>query len=77
MNLAGCEYLFLFAADLTDDMNLVNYYREYLGFTDKSEHQVAMPLYDLTCKFMYQKTVDLVERRAKFFETFNPDTDAI
>lgn len=77
MEFAGCEYLFLFAADLTDDMYLVNYYREYLGFTDKSEHKVAIPLYDLTCKFMYQKTADLAERKENFFETFNPDTDAV
>lgn len=77
MKLVGCEYLFLFAADLTDDEYLVNYYREYLGFTDQSEHQVAMPIYDLTCKFMYQKTIDLVERRQSFFEYFNPDENAI
>lgn len=77
MKIVGCEYLFLFAADLTDDLLLVNYYREYLGFTDKSEHQVAMPLYDLTCQFMYQKTSELANKRKEFFEHFNPDDDAI
>lgn len=77
MKIVGCEYLFLFAADTTDDEYLVNYYREYLGFNDKLEHQVAMPLYDLTCKFMCQKTIDLAERREKFFDNFNPDADAI
>lgn len=77
MKIVGCEYLFLFAADITDDEYLVNYYREFLGFTDKIDHQVAMPLYDLTCKFMYQKTFDLAEKRQKFFENFNPDKNAI
>lgn len=77
MEIVGCEYLFLFAADLTDDEYLVNYYREHLGFTDRIEHIAAMPLYDLNCKFMFQKTVDLKERRSIFFENFNPDEDAI
>ena len=77
MEIVGCEYLFLFAADLTDDEYLVNYYREHLGFTDRIEHIAAMPLYDLNCKFMFQKTVDLKERRSIFFENFNPDKDAI
>ena len=62
MEIVGCEYLFLFAAD---------------GFTDRIEHIAAMPLYDLNCKFMFQKTVDLKERRSIFFENFNPDKDAI
>ena len=77
MEIVGCEYLFLFAADLTDDEYLVNYYREHLGFTDRIEHIAAMPLYDLNCKFMFQKTVDLKERRRQFFENFNLDEDAI
>lgn len=77
MEIVGCEYLFLFAADLTDDEYLVNYYREHLGFTDRIEHIAAMPLYDLNCKFMFQKTIDLKERRRQFFENFNLDEDAI
>lgn len=77
MKMVGCEYLFLFAADLTDDEDLVNYYREYLGFTDRLEHKAAMPIYDINCKFMFQKTIDLEERRRQFFEHFNPDEDAI
>lgn len=77
MEMVGCEYLFLFAADLTADELLVNYYREYLGFTDRLEHKAAMPIYDINCKFMFQKTIDLKERRRQFFENFNPDEDAI
>lgn len=77
IKLVGCEYLYLFAADLTEDELLVRYYSEYLGFAEKAEHQVAMPLYDLACKFMYQETKDLLCRRNTFFETFNPDEDAV
>lgn len=77
ITLVGCEYLFLFAADLTEDELLVRYYNDYLGFTEKTEHHVAMPLYDLACKFMYQDTKDLMNRRNVFFDNFNPDEDAV
>jgi hypothetical protein len=30
LNVIGCEYIFLFAADLTPDEHLVNYYRTYM-----------------------------------------------
>lgn len=78
MDIVGCEYLFLFAADLTPDEDLVNYYRDYLKFSDAPKHKAAMPIYDLTCKFMYQKAIDLEEKRNKFFfEDFNLDENAI
>ena len=72
LEIVGCEYIFLFAADLSEDESLVNYYRE-LGFTDSLVHHVAIPLYDLACKFMYQETNQLIEKQKKFFEDFNPD----
>lgn len=72
LEIVGCEYIFLFAADLSEDESLVNYYRE-LGFTDSSDHHVAIPLYDFTCKFMHQEINQLIEKQKRFFENFNPD----
>ena len=72
LEIVGCEYIFLFAADLSEDESLVNYYRE-LGFTDSLVHHVAIPLYDLACKFMHQETNQLIEKQKRFFENFNPD----
>lgn len=72
LEIVGCEYIFLFAADLSEDESLVNYYKE-LGFTDSSDHHVAIPLYDFTCKFMHQEANQLIEKQKKFFENFNPD----
>ena len=72
LEIVGCEYIFLFAADLSEDESLVNYYRE-LGFTDSLVHHVAIPLYELACKFMHQETNQLIEKQKKFFEDFNPD----
>lgn len=76
MQIVGCEYLFLFAADLTSDGLLVNYYSERLGFEQKDEHCAAIPMYDFTCQFMSQKTNGLKDKQREFFEHFNPD-DAV
>lgn len=75
--IVGCEYLFLFAADLTPDELLVNYYRANLGFKDSNEHSTAIPLYDYACKFMYQELKDIEIRREAFYADFNPDEEAL
>lgn len=73
----GCEYLFLFAADDTEDENLVNYYKSWLKFESSNERSAATPVYDLTCKFLYQETCSLKEKREAFFNNFNPGDDDV
>lgn len=75
--IVGCEYLFLFAADCDPDEHLVNYYSQKLKFKKADKHSTAMPIYDFTCKFMYQEILDLGNKRMKFFENFNHDEDAV
>lgn len=75
--IAGCEYLFLFAADWTPDELLINYYKANLGFETSNEHGTAIPLYDYACKFMYQELKDIEERRTAFYADFNPDEEAL
>lgn len=75
MEIVGCEYLFLFAADLSEDVDLVNYYVDNLEFIDASEHSAATPMYDFACRFLCQETSTLQERRTSFFEHFNPDEE--
>jgi hypothetical protein len=67
----GCEYLFLFAADDSTDLTLVRHYKNMMGFVDEGERATAKPLYDLSCKFMYQEADKLQQRREEFFENFN------
>lgn len=69
----GCEYLFLFAADDSTDLTLVKHYKNMLGFVDEGERATAKPLYDLSCKFMYQDAETLAQRREEFFENFNAE----
>ena len=73
----GCEYLFLFAADDSEDEDLVNYYKSWLKFENSNERSAATPVYDLTCKFLYQETCSLEEKRDAFFKNFNPYEDAV
>lgn len=71
--LLGIQYFFLFAADLTKTNDLVEYYKRELKFTLDTDRATVKPLYDLSCKFMYQETVDLKTKQDSFFEHFNED----
>ena len=73
----GCQYLFLFAADLTPDELLINYYETFLGFHSSNEHGTAIPFYDYACKFMYQEINGIESRREQFYKDFNPDEESI
>jgi len=69
----GCEYVFLFAADISKELTLEEYYNVFMGFADEGAMATAKPLYDLSCKFMYQEAETLQQRREEFFENFNSD----
>lgn len=69
----GCEYAFLFAADLSEDGSLVNYYDVTLKFHKSLEVGTNKPFYDFCCDFMCQKVNDMKERYQYFFEHFNLD----
>lgn len=72
----GCQYLFLFAADTSDDESLIRYYRS-LHFTDVGEHGAVIPLYDWTCRFMYQEISGLSQGKEEFFNNFNRDEEDV
>ena len=72
----GCHYLLLFAADTSEDESLIRYYKS-LRFTDAGEHGAVIPLYDWTCRFMYQEISSLEEGQRSFFYDFNRDDDDV
>lgn len=76
-SIVGCEYAFLFAADLSEDGSLVNYYDVSLKFQKCLDVGTNKPLYDFGCDFMCQKISDMRENRQSFFENFNIDKDDI
>ena len=71
--IAGCEYAFLFAADLSEDRTLVNYYDVSLKFQQQLDIGTNKPLYDFACVFMCQRINRLKELKDEFFNSFNMD----
>ena len=61
----------------SEDEDLVNYYKTWLKFESSQERSAATPVYDLTCKFLYQDTCSLKEKRSYFYDHFNPEEDAV
>lgn len=72
-NIVGCEYAFLFAADMSEDGTLLNYYNESLKFVADEEIGTNKPYYDFLCSFMCQKLSSLRDNQKWYFENFNPD----
>lgn len=72
-NIVGCEYAFLFAADLSEDRTLINYYDVSLKFEIDVEVGTNKPFYDFTCAFMCQKLSAMKQNREKYFNDFNID----
>ena len=44
-------------------------------FREAVDVATAKPIYDLTCKFMYQETEKLLSEQDYFFEHYNIDND--
>ena len=74
--LIGCQYLFLFAADTSDDESLIRYYRT-LHFSDAGQHGAVIPFYDWTCRFMCQEISCLSKWKEEFFNDFNRDEEDV
>ena len=73
----GCKYAFLFAADLSEDGSLINYYQTALHFEAPEDIGTSKPFYDFTCKFMCQTVNHLLDAKKDLFDNFNPDGDNI
>lgn len=76
-NIAGCQYVYLFAADASADGNLVNYYKERLKFEQSAVLGANKPKYDFQCYFLCQSIKDLKARRNLFYDDFNADSDSV
>lgn len=73
--IVGCEFAFLFAADLSEDGSLVNYYDVSLKFQKRQDVGTNKPFYDFCCEFMCQEVNEMKKKREEFFENFNFDAE--
>lgn len=74
---AGCQYLFLFAADTSEDGSLINYYDVALKFKKPTEIGTNKPRYDFCCEFMCEDINELKKNQQAYFDNFNPDHDDV
>ena len=74
--LIGIDYLYLFAADLTEDRNLINHYKTFMGFMESDHIFAALPIYDSGCTLLCQHIDVLEEYQKNFFNTFNADMES-
>ena len=63
---AGCQYVYLFAADKEADGQLVQYYKVRLGFKSDASLSANKPEFDWQCQFLFQGIEDLFNRRMLF-----------
>ncbi len=71
---AGCQYLFLFAADSDADGSLVTYYKtRLLNIAHNSQLSLSVnkPSFDWNSYFLYQDISDVMKQRDRFFAHFN------
>lgn len=73
--LIGIQYFFLFAADMTAENKLIQYYSDFLHFQTDDSRATVKPVYDFACKFMYQPTSELEAAARVFWENFNEDDE--
>lgn len=77
----GCRYLYLFAADQTnqeDVRKLVRYYKNELKFSDVENMMMIKPYYDTDCLGLVQSVAGLLYNREAVWEEFsdvNSDMD--
>lgn len=69
--LVGCEYVYLFAADNSDDQSLIHYYFEQLHFQVPQGIGAAKPGYDIGCAVLCQKLSELNKYQKDFLKNVN------
>ena len=69
--LVGCRYVYLFAADSSEEQSLVSYYQEKLHFEIPENLSSHKPTYDVHCMPMCQKLNVLERYRKDFIENIN------
>lgn len=70
-DLIGVDFLYLFAADTTEDRILINHYRTFMNLNESENIFAALPIYDMGCTLLCQKIEKLESTMKDFFNNFN------
>lgn len=69
--MVGCKYIYLFAADENENMNLTNYYKTKLKFDDQTEWGVNKPVNSNSCRFLCLDISTARDYRNELTDKFN------
>lgn len=75
--IAGCKYIYLFAADSKPEGSLVSLYRNSMHLDADDGLGVNKPHDDWACWLQYQRISELKKWQQLFFDDFNPDEDDV
>lgn len=67
----GIKYLYLFAADESEDEVLINHYVSFMSFGRNKKLYTALPIYDFGCTLLIQDIQTLKGNQLLFFNEFN------
>lgn len=67
----GIKYLYLFAADESEDEVLINHYVSFMSFGRNKKLYTALPIYDFGCTLLIQDIQTLKDKQLCFFNEFN------
>lgn len=70
MDMVGCEFVYLFAADSEAEGELVQYYRVRLNFGYDSKMSANKPSFDYMSQFLFQSVKSLFERQQYFLDSY-------
>lgn len=71
-SLIGCRYAYLFAADCTKTLHLVEYYRDRFGFESMADLSISVirPNYDEDCIEMFSSVKELITQQTFIWDQF-------
>lgn len=75
--IAGCKYIYLFAADSKPEGSLVSLYRNSMHLDADDGLGVNKPHEDWACWLQYQRISELKKWQQLFFDDFNPGEDDV
>lgn len=71
----GLKYVYLFAADESEDEKLINHYISFMSFERNKKLYTALPIYDFGCTLLIQNIESLKNNQLSFFNEFNVEEE--
>lgn len=71
----GLKYVYLFAADESEDEKLINHYISFMSFERNMKLYTALPIYDFGCTLLIQNIESIKNNQLSFFNGLNVEEE--